>query len=977
MKIEKQMALAAAEFAERWRGKGDEKSESQLFWTDLLQNVFGVEDITHFIRFEERVKVENTNFIDVHIPSTKVLIEQKSISKDLRKGIEQSDGAVLNPFQQAKKYVSGLPLSQHPRWIVTCNFREFLVYDMEQPNGEPESILLENLGKEYYRLMFLVDVKSEHLRKEMEVSMQAGEIVGRIYEALLRQYDDNSAKALRWLNILCVRIVFCLYAEDAGVFQHDQFHDYLARYEADDLRNALLRLFDVLKTPKEKRSKYLKDDLKAFPYTNGGLFEEEIEIPQFTEELKQTLLQNASLDFDWSEISPTIFGAVFESTLNPETRRSGGMHYTSIENIHKVIDPLFLNDLRRELDTILEEKVEKQRQKKLDAYQDKLANLTFLDPACGSGNFLTETYLSLRRLENEVIRERYHGQSFFGFDMENLIKVSIQQFYGIEINDFAVTVATTALWISEAQMLRETEKIIKHDIDFLPLKPYNNIREGNALRMDWNIIDYPSDVPTIYAKNTHIVHEDTGTLKVSEPVVEFGEVNIVTPLFDNTPVPSFIRMEINYDYIIGNPPFVGARMMAQGSSQKKDVEDLFGKIKDVQDLDYVCCWYKKAAKLMRDSHTRAGFVSTNSICQGSQVPILWNVLFNDFHVHINFAYQTFKWSSEATEKTAVHCVIVGFSKDEVKDKYLFTTEGEKKKVRNISPYLFEGDDTFAVSQKTPLCDVPQMNFGNQPRDGGYFVLSEEEKDMLIHQEPSLVRWIRPYIGAEEFIKQKSRYCLWLRDAQPSDIKQSKILYERVQAVRDFRLSSSAKTTQGYAKVPHLFAQITQPEGKDCLLIPRVSSERRCYAPIGFINAGIVTSDAVQIIPNATLYHFGVLTSNVHMAWMRVVCGRLEMRYRYSKEQVYNTFPWPKPNEKQLQKIEQTAQAILDARAKYPTSSLADLYDRVSMPVELQKAHAANDRAVMDAYGFSHDMMGEDKESLLVAELFKMYQKLTK
>ncbi|MBQ1909388.1 MAG: class I SAM-dependent DNA methyltransferase, partial [Bacteroidaceae bacterium] len=499
MKTEKQIAAAAAEFAERWRGRGYERGESQSFWLDLLSNVFGIETPTDgFIRFEDHRMVDASNFIDARIPSTRVLIEQKSLGKDLRKGILQSDGSMLNPFQQARRYVVSLPLSEHPRWIVTCNFSEFLVYDTEQPNGEPEQILLENLGKEYYRLMFLVDEKSEHISKEMRVSMQAGKIVGNIYEALLEQYADDSAEALRWLNILCVRIVFCLYAEDAGVFRHDQFHDFLSTYEAKDLRRALRDLFEVLNTPTEKRSKYLQDDLKAFPYTNGGLFEEEIEIPQFTETLKQTVLQNASLDFDWSEISPTIFGAVFESTLNPETRRSGGMHYTSIENIHKVIDPLFLNDLRHELDEILEEKVERQRQKKLDAYQDRLASLTFLDPACGSGNFLTETFLSLRRLENEAIREMYHGQTMLGAFV-NPIKVSIQQFYGIEINDFAVTVATTALWISEAQMLRETEKIIKQDIDYLPLKPYKNIREGNALRMDWDVMEYPTEVTTIYA----------------------------------------------------------------------------------------------------------------------------------------------------------------------------------------------------------------------------------------------------------------------------------------------------------------------------------------------------------------------------------------------------------------------------------------------------------------------------------------------
>ena len=413
-------------------------------------------------------------------------------------------------------------------------------------------------------------------------------------------------------------------------------------------------------------------------------------------------------------------------------------------------------------------------------------------------------------------------------------------------------------------------------------------------------------------------------------------------------------------------------MMAQGSEQKKDVQNIFGNIKDVQDLDYVCCWYKKAAMIMQGTDIKAGLVSTNSICQGSQVPILWNVLLNECYVKINFAYQTFRWDSEASERAAVHCVIIGFSITEPKVRKLFSSNGQTTLATNISPYLFDGPSTFAVSQKTPLCDVPKMNFGNQPRDGGHFILAEDDRTKLIQQEPTVEKWIHPYMGAEEFIKQKKRYCLWLRKAQPTDIAKSKILYERVQAVRDFRLSSSAKTTIGYAKVPHLFAQITQPEGVDCLLVPRVSSERRRYVPIGFIKSGTITSDAVQIVPNATLYHFGILTSNVHMAWMRVVCGRLEMRYRYSKEQVYNTFPWPTPTAEQQSKIEQTAQSILDARAKYPNSSFADLYDEVTMPPELRKAHQANDRAVMAAYGFSTKMT----ESECVAALFNLYSKLT-
>ena len=977
MKTEKQIALAAAEFAARWKGRGYERGESQPFWIDLLSNVFGIETPSNgFITFEDHRKVDASNYIDGRIPSTRVLIEQKSKEKDLREPVLQSDGLKLTPFQQARRYVVGLPLSEHPRWIVTCNFQEFLVYDMEQPNGEPESILLENLGKEYYRLMFLIDVRSEHLRKEMEVSMQAGEIVGRIYDALLKQYADNSPEALRWLNILCVRIVFCLYAEDAGVFLHDQFHDYLVTYEAKDLRRALRDLFEILKTPQEKRSRYLQADLAAFPYTNGGLFEEEIEIPQFTEELKQTLLQNASLEFDWSEISPTIFGAVFESTLNPETRRSGGMHYTSIENIHKVIDPLFLNDLRKELDNILEEKVEKQRVKKLDAYQNKLASLTFLDPACGSGNFLTETYLSLRRLENEAINARYHGQAFLGFEETNPIKVSIQQFYGIEINDFAVTVATTALWISEAQMLRETEKIIRRDIDFLPLKPYHNIREGNALRMDWNIIEYPSDVPTIYAKNAHIIHEDTSILKASELIVEFNEVNLVTPRFDNNPVSSVIRMEVNYDYIIGNPPFVGYSF--QSKEQKDDILKVFidqkGKpYKTAGKIDYVAGWYYKAAKIIRNTKTRVALVSTNSITQGEQVAAIWKPLKELFGIHIDFAHRTFRWDSEATLKAHVHCVIIGFSNVDV-PKVIY--DGKKElKVNDINAYLYDAPDVFIDNLKAPLCNVPKMLTGNRPADGGHLIIEAEDYENFIKEEPLAKPYIKQLLGAAEFINNKKRWCLWLKGASPAELRKMPLVMKRIQACKEDRENAPDEGRKKLAATPQLFREQLNP--KTYIIVPSVSSEKRRYVPMGFLTADTIPTNLVLIIPDATLYHFGILESNVHMAWMRAVCGRLEMRYRYSKDVVYNNFPWPTPTEEQIQKIEQTAQAILDARALYPDSSLADLYDDVAMPVELRKAHAANDRAVMQAYGFSRDMMSDDKESLIVADLFKLYQNLTK
>ncbi len=969
---DKQMSKAAAEFAERWKGRGYERGESQLFWADLLTHVYEVDDIASFIRYEERVAsmVDSTNFIDAYIPSTKVLIEQKSIGKDLRTPVKQSSGIMLTPFQQAKQYVANMPRSQHPKWIITCNFVEFLIYDMERPNGEPEQILLKDLGKEYYRLKFLVDDKSEHITKEMEVSIQAGEIVGRIYDALLKQYDDNSPKALRWLNILCVRIVFCLYAEDADIFGRDQFHDFLANYEAKDMRQALRDLFEVLNTPIDQRSRYLMDDLKAFPYTNGGLFAEQIEIPQFTDELRQILLQNASLNFDWSEISPTIFGAVFESTLNPETRRSGGMHYTSIENIHKVIDPLFLNDLQREFEEIIKVRVEKQRNKLLDAFQTKIAGLKFLDPACGSGNFLTETYLCLRRMENDIIRAIYHGKRILG-GLVNPVKVSIQQFYGIEINDFAVTVATTALWISEAQMLRETERIIHQDIDFLPLKSYSNIREGNALQMDWDVMEYPSDVSIIYAKNTHIIHDDEKNWKVSESTVEFDEINLVTSHYDSEPQPMTVRVRVQYDYIMGNPPFVGARLMSK--SQKDDVLHLFGKKwQGVGNLDYVACWYLKAARLIKGTEAKGALVSTNSICQGEQVANLWPKLFDD-GIRINFAHRTFQWDSEANQKAHVHCVILGFSYQQALPRIIF--DGEHKiKAMNINAYLIDAPDVFVSSRQHPLCDVPEIGIGNKPIDGGNYLFEKEEMEAFIKNEPLSEFYFRPWYGAVEFLHQKPRYCLWLGECSPAELHRMPHCLKRIEAVRNFRLASKSEGTRKLANRPTHFHVENMPND-NYIIVPSVSSERRRYVPMGFMSPDNMASNLVLLIPDATLYHFGILESNVHMAWMRVVCGRLKSDYRYSKDVVYNNFPWPTPTEEQRQKIEHTAQGIIDARALYPDSSLADLYDELTMPSELRRAHQHNDRAVMEAYGFP--VKNTFTESMCVAELFKRYQELTK
>ena len=924
---------AARKFKDFWLlAKDSETGGYSKFWLSLLSDVLGVDDVFSRIDFQSRVPMKGTTkYLDAWIPETRVLIEHKS--RGIKLDAPQSGHGGKTPFEQAVEYNQARGFSEKARWIVTCNFDEIWVYDMDKPLAEPQKIRLAELPKEVSRLGFLVDSTVKTVREEeKDISIKAGRIVGELYRELLKRYaDPDSPETLKFLNRLCVRLVFLFYAEDADLFPKDSFWTLLKNTEAKNLRRSLLTLFRVLDTPESERDPYLEPEIAAFPYTNGGLFKgvDEAEIPPLDDEIKELLIKSS--DFDWRDISPTIFGALFESTLNPVTRRAGGMVYTSVENIHKVIDPLFLGELTAELGAIKTERTIANRRARALAFQEKLGSLTFLDPACGSGNFLTETFLSLRRLENEAIQigERLKpGERLLNLD--GVVKVSIEQFHGIEINDFAVSVAKTAMWISEAKMLQQTAEILAVSPKFLPLHDYDGIVEGNALRMDWG-----------------------GILTQRRGEAEGAERH--------------------FDYIMGNPPFVGARMMAQGSEQKKEIESLFGDIKDVQDLDYVCGWYRKAAELIKGTNTRVGFVSTNSISQGSQVPILWGVLFGDFGVFIDYAWRTFKWDSEASEKAAVHCVIVGFSSSGVPHKRIYDGDTVQE-CENISPYLLPGDNSFVTAQKDALCDVPKMNFGNQPRDGGFFILSEDESAQLSSEDPAAAKWIRPYVGADEFIKGHKRFCLWLKHAAPSDIKASKFLYERVQSVRDFRLASKAKTTNGYAKVPHLFAQITQPDDEPYLLIPRVSSERRKYVPIGYMTADNISSDAVQIVPNATLYQFGVLTSSVHMAWMRAVAGRLKSDYRYSKEIVYNTFPWPDlcDSASLRGKVEMTAQAILDVRAKFPNESFANLYDETLMPVELRKAHAANDRAVLAAYGLKPDT----PEPEIVAHLFGLYAAMT-
>ena len=916
---------AAKKFAADWKDKGYEKGQSHSFWLSLLRDVYGVEHPEQLISFEDKVVLDNTSFIDARIESTKVLIEQKSIDKDPKKPIKQSDGTLLTPFQQAKRYITELPVSQHPRWVVVCNFSTFLVYDMERPGGEPEEILLENLGAEFYRLAFLTDSGNERLKREMEVSIAAGEIVGLLYDALAKQYvDPTSENALKSLNVLCVRLVFCLYADDAGIFgKKAMFHDYLDEFEARHMRKAIIELFEILDTTPENRDPYIDASLAKFPYVNGGLFDEkDIEIPQFTDEIRTLLLINASADFDWSEISPTIFGAVFESTLNPETRRSGGMHYTSIENIHKVINPLFLGALNKEFEEICEIAVQKTKMTKLDAFKSKLASLSFLDPACGSGNFLTETYIRLRHLENKVIDIMQNQQLQMGDANNNPIQVSIGQFYGIEVNDFAVTVARTALWIAESQMMKETEAIIHMQLEYLPLKSYANIIEGNALRVDW------------------------------ESVVPKDKLN----------------------YIMGNPPFVG--YSNQNSEQKADMLSIYvdenGKpFKTAGKIDYVAAWYYKAAQYMSGTQIRAAFVSTNSITQGEQVAAVWKPLFDMFGISIDFAYRTFKWSSEASEKAAVHCVIVGFSNGYKGERVIY--DGEiRTVVKNISPYLIDSPTKFVENRKKALCDVPEMITGNRPADGGHLIIEDEDLANFIKADPISEKYIRRFMGALEYINNKKRWCLWLVDASPSEILKMPEVMKRVKFCKENRENAPDAGRRKLADTPMLFRELHNPDSY--VAIPEVSSENRRYLPMGFMGADVIVSNRLKMIPSATLYHFGILTSNVHMAWMRAVCGRLKSDYNYSKDIVYNNFPWPNATDEQKAEIEKLAQAVLDARAEYPDSTLADMYGETSMlfHTSLLNAHRNLDRAVMKLYGFP---VKDFSEADCVAALMEMYQKL--
>ena len=981
---------AARKFKEFWLlAKDSETGGYSKFWLSLLSDVLGVDDVFSRIDFQSRVPMKGTTkYLDAWIPETRVLIEHKS--RGIKLDAPQSGHGGKTPFEQAVEYNQARGFSEKARWIVTCNFDEIWVYDMDKPLAEPQKIRLAELPKEVSRLGFLVDSTVKTVREEeKDISIKAGRIVGELYRELLKRYaDPDSPETLKFLNRLCVRLVFLFYAEDADLFPKDSFWTLLKNTEAKNLRRSLLTLFRVLDTPESERDPYLEPEIAAFPYTNGGLFKgvDEAEIPPLDDEVKELLIKSS--DFDWRDISPTIFGALFESTLNPVTRRAGGMVYTSVENIHKVIDPLFMNDLTAELESIKSERAIAVRRAKATTFQEKLGSLTFLDPACGSGNFLTETFLSLRRLENEAIQigERLKpGERLLNLD--GVVKVSIEQFHGIEINDFAVSVAKTAMWISEAKMLQQTAEILAVSPKYLPLHDYDGIVEGNALRMDWG-----------------------GILTQRRGEAEGAAGGLAAKNAENA--------KIGFDYIMGNPPFSGARWM--GKSQKDDMLSVFGKDwQGVGDLDYVTAWYKKAmdcvlaarnADEAKDSEyaslrqTKVAFVSTNSICQGGAVANLWKPMFAQ-GLEIDFAHRTFRWDNESFEKAHVHCVIVGFhvrketptvgalatapqlcvsqpqnrrsvsvasDESELKTKTIF--DGDRAiPATHINGYLMDAPDAWIESRTKPLCDVPEIGMGNQPIDDGNYLFTKEEMNTFLKKEPKAAKCFHPWYGAEELINGKCRYCLWLGDCAQSELFLMPECLKRVQAVREFRLDSKRASTKKLADRPTRFQTENFPKDH-YIVIPEVSSEKRRYIPMGYLSPEVLCSNKLRIMPDATPFHFGVLMSSVHNAWVRVVCGRLETRYDYSINIVYNNFPWAGLCDSATlsEKISQTAQAILDARDKYPGMTLAQMYgDKMYLFPELVAAHEANDRAVLAAYGLKPDT----PEPEIVAHLFGLYARM--
>ena len=894
----KDRALA---FSKEWEGTHSEEADAKPFLVEFF-NVFGLNQ-RKVAAFEHKVKKlgDGDGYIDM-LWKGWLLIEMKSKGKDLTKA-----------YGQAKGYLHGLHKLDIPKYVLVCDFDTFRLYDLEE-TGEEEyhEFKLDDFVNHVELFGFIAGYQKKVYREEDPVNVKAAELMGKLHDRLKEiGYEGHP------LEVYLVRLLFCLFAEDTNIFNKQQFEDFIKERTSEDgsdLAAKIQEIFQVLNTPLDKRFKNLDEQLNAFPYVGGKLFQEILSIAHFDAKMRQTLLECCYLD--WSKISPAIFGSMFQSVMDPKERRNLGAHYTSEKNILKLIKPLFLDELWAEFES------SKTNKAKLNAFHERLSKLKFLDPACGCGNFLVITYRELRLLELAVLK-RLYGNDRVVVELADVALLDVDMMAGIEYEEFPARIAEVAMWLMDHQMNLKMSMEFGQYFARLPLTKSAKIVHGNALRIEW---------ADVVAKN-------------------------------------------ELSYILGNPPFYGKQY--QSKQQKEDLEIVLNKIAGAGVLDYVTAWYIKAARYIQNTKIKVGFVSTNSISQGEQVGILWNELFNKYKIKIHFAHQTFNWKNEAKSNAAVHVVIIGFASFDVQAKLLFEYESIKhephlNKVKNINPYLFESNDIVILKREKPICNVEEIVFGSMPNDGGYLLFSEEEKNIFILSEPNSISLFRPILGAEEFIQNKKRWCLWLKNIEPSILRNLPAVQKRIDLVKENRLKSTREATKKLADYPSLFGEIRQPE-KRYLAIPEVSSERRKYIPIGFLEPIIIASNRLKLIPNATVFHFGVLTSIMHMAWVKYTCGRLKSDFTYSNKIVYNNYPWPEnPSEKQIKAIETAAQNVLDARLQFPNSSLADLYDPLTMPPVLVKAHNDLDKAVDLAYR----PQAFTSEANRMVFLFELYEKYT-
>jgi type I restriction-modification system DNA methylase subunit len=901
----------SARFADDWKDAHYEKGQSQTFYNEFFE-VFGRRRRDVAV-YEEKVKKLNNQqgFIDLFWPG-QLLVEQKSAGRNLK-----------NAREQATDYFLTLKERERPRYILLSDFQTFEMIDLE--NREEHRFRLSELPEKIKLFGFIAGYHQQQYKDQDPANIEAASLMSNLHLRL-----EESGYTGTDLERLLVRIMFCLFADDTAIFEPDSFLRYIedkTSEDGGDLGSRLIHLFEILDTSPEKRQKTLDEDLAAFQYVNGQLFAGLIRTPSFDAPMRQALLQCCY--FNWSKVSPALFGSLFQTVMLPEEQRKGGAHYTSERNILKTIQPLFMDELREEFERIRNSK-STQRKSQLEKFHAKLGTLTFLDPACGCGNFLILAYRELRLLEIEVLEALYpKGKASRVTDIAHLSQIDVDQFYGIEIEEFPARIAEAAMWLMDHQMNMRLSEAFGQSFVRLPLKKSAHITIGNALRLDWKTVVAPSKL----------------------------------------------------SYMLGNPPFVGARYIK--GSQKDDMNSAFGKLDGIGDLDYVTAWYWKAAQYIQRTRIKGAFVSTNSITQGMQVGVLWPAMQNKYGIHIHFAHRTFKWTIDEKKAkgmriAAVYCVIVGFANYDAESHTLFdyerpTSEPHRIEAKNINPYLIDASNIVATSRAQPLCDIPILKNGNIPADGGNLILSEQERNEALQTDPEILPYIKKYVGGDSFINSYIRYCLWLIDCPPEVIRNSEFIKRRLEAVSKMRLESTKQETREKAKTPSLFTYISQPKSGGYLAIPRTSSENRSYIPIGFLPHTTIVSNDIQMVPNATMYHFGVLTSIMHMLWVSLTAGRLKSDYRYSAKQTYNTFPWPAaPKPEQVKAIEEKAQVVLDARAQFPNSTLADLYDPLTMPPQLLKAHQELDKAVDAAY--RKQPFTSERER--IEFLFVEYQRLT-